>query len=381
MGRKHRSAVAWIVMAGILFLLLSGCTGLEQGVETNDPEPDPVAVRVHEADLKSLTEYLRFSGRITGAGEIPIIPMTTGYIKEVRIRVGDWIKKDQIVAILDDRQITEQIDKLEDAAAELRKRLAEIEQEVEELLANDELLPENPLDRLSEMTRLMSEMQMIAGQLSQIESAKAQAEMQKENMTIKAQAAGKAAIVSAVPGGVAATGNPIAVLLDTSKLYVDIQVFENQVGRIERGQEATVRVPAYSDYPLFGQVATISPVLNPQTRAFTVRVLLSELEKGAPMQEQGLFIGMFARVEIPARVYEEVLTLPREAIIDRYEGKFVFIVQNNRAQLREVETGFNTNEDVEILSGITAGDLVVTTGQHYLEHGDPVNIRGWGENQ
>ena len=243
----------------------------------------------------------------------------------------------------------------------------------------DGLVPENPLDRLSDVTRLMSEMQMLAGQLGQIESAIAQAKMQKENMTIKAQAAGKAAMVNVVPGSVAAVGNPVAVLIDTSRLYVDIQVFENQIGFIEKKQEAIVRVPAYSDYPLLGTVATVSPVLSPQTRAFTVRVLLEEMGKGSGLTAQGLYIGMFARVEIPVREYEQVLTIPREAVLDRYEGKFVYVILSNRAELREVETGFNTNEDVEIIKGISVGDLVVTVGQHYLENGDPVNIRGWGE--
>ena len=382
MGWEKSKAVALLALAGMILLSLSGCAALDQSDGPDITEPDPVAVRVHEVGTKNLTENFRFSGRVTGAGEIPIIAMTTGYIKEVRIRVGDQVAKNQIVAVLDDRQIREQIEKLEDTAATLRERLSEIEREVDELLESPgDGLPENPLDRLSEMTRLMSEMQLIAGQLGQIESAKAQAEMQKENMTIKAQAAGKAAIVSAVPGGVAVAGNPLAILVDTSRLYVDIQVFENQIGRIDQKQEAVVRIPAYSEYPLLGKVVTISPVLNPQTRAFTVRILLDEMEKGSSLLEQGLFIGMFARVEIPARTFEGVLTLPREAVIDRYEGKFVYVVLGNRAHLREVETGFNTNEDVEILSGIAAGDLVVTTGQHYLEDGDPVSIRGWGEDQ
>ena len=187
------------------------------------------------------------------------------------------------VVVLDDRQIKDQIARLEDTANDLKDRIAEIEQEVEDLLASpvDGLVPENPLDRLSDVTRLMSEMQMLAGQLGQIESAIAQAKMQKENMTIKAQAAGKAAMVNVVPGSVAAVGNPVAVLIDTSRLYVDIQVFENQIGFIEKKQEAIVRVPAYSDYPLLGTVATVSPVLSPQTRAFTVRVLLEEMGKGS----------------------------------------------------------------------------------------------------
>ena len=381
MGRKQRAGIALAVLIGIMVLGLSGCSLLQRDPGAEEQEQDPVAVRVHEVGYKNLTDYLRFSGRVTGAGEIPIIPITTGFVKEVCIRVGDWVKKDDVVVVLDDRQIKDQIARLEDTANDLKDRIAEIEQEVEDLLASpvDGLVPENPLDRLSDVTRLMSEMQMLAGQLGQIESAIAQAKMQKENMTIKAQAAGKAAMVNVVPGSVAAVGNPVAVLIDTSRLYVDIQVFENQIGFIEKKQEAIVRVPAYSDYPLLGTVATVSPVLSPQTRAFTVRVLLEEMGKGSGLTAQGLYIGMFARVEIPVREYEQVLTIPREAVLDRYEGKFVYVILSNRAELREVETGFNTNEDVEIIKGISVGDLVVTVGQHYLENGDPVNIRGWGE--
>jgi RND family efflux transporter MFP subunit len=382
MGRREWLHGLQVLLVIVLAVSMTGCSLLGRKAEQGQSEQDPVPVRIHEAGTKDLTDYLRFSGRVTGAGEIPIIPLTSGFVKEVRIRVGDWVKKNDVVVILDDRQIQEQIDRLQETADDLRKRLTEIEKEVEELLASDNGgFPDNALDRLTEVTRLMSEMQLIAGQLGQVESAIAQAKLQKDNMTIKAQAAGKAAIVSAVPGGVAATGSPVAVLVDTSKLYVDIQVFENQIGRMARQQEAIIHIPAYSEYPLYGSVATISPVLNPQTRAFTVRVLLEELEKGSLADRDGLFLGMFARVEIPAKVYEQVLTIPREAVLDKYEGKFVYIVQGNRAVLRQVETGFNTNQDVQILTGIEAGDLVVVVGQYYLENGDPVNIRGWGESQ
>ncbi len=378
---KKQIGILWLM--GVLLTSLLGCTSTDNGQLPDGQTQDPVAVMVQEAAREDLTDYLRFSGRVTGGGEIPVISLSSGFVKEVYVELGDSVKKDDVIAQLDDEQISEQIEELEDAIDDLNERMDEIEAEEDELLGDseDDILPDPDFDRLTQVTQLMSEMQIIAAQLGQLESALAQAEAQKENMTVKAQVGGTVGIVSVVPGSVVASGNPVAILLDTSKMYVDIHVFENQIGRIEKDLEGIIHIPAYSEYPLWGSVETVSPVLNAQTRAFTVRMRLDELEKSHSLYEKGVLIGMFARVEIPAQTYENVLTLPREAVLERYEGTYVFVVMDQKAAIREVKTGFHTNELVEITDGIEEGEWVVVSGQQFLEDQDPVAVRGWGEEQ
>jgi RND family efflux transporter MFP subunit len=374
MGKTNH--IAKVILILILSGCLTGCSLIQKKVIENE-EPAPIPVMVHTAATGDLSSSARFSGRVMSAGEIPVVSLVSGYVKEVRVKLGDTVKKNQVLLVMDDAVISAQIKQLESASRTMILRTAEIEAEIQSLLGVPDPLPENPLEPAQRLASLLTEMQAISSQLTQVQSALAQAKAQKENYIVKAPAAGTVAIVNAVRHGIAAAGNPVMVLVDMSVMYVDITVFENQINQITVGQEVMIHVRSFSEYPLRGEVSTISPIIDAMTRGYKVRIRLGGAEKGGSYSQQGLKIGMFAQAEIPVESYEDVLLIPKEAVLVRMGKQVVYVVQGNIAVEREVTTGFSTNESIEITSGIIAGDLVVVVGQQYLSHQAEVKVQGW----
>ncbi len=373
-GRKKR--IILVIML-LITTATSGCA-LWDREPVEEAEKDPVPVVVHKATEGTLIDYARFHGQVTTQGEIPVVPMTSGIIEKVHVQVGDQVEKEDLLVQLDDAKIQEAIDEAEKTVQESEDRLADIEGEWEEIFDS-----ENGLDLIgqqaSDLGRLISEMQLEAARLMQAQQILSELKTQQEYFSIKAPAAGTVAAVSVTTGGLAAPGNPVVVLVDTRELLVSMHVFENQINRIEIDQEVKVAVRAFSELPLYGRVASISPAMDPRTRAYEVRVHLHNREKAADFFEAGLRIGMFARIEVPLKEYEQVLMVFREAVLKRPEGTVVFVVVGDRAYVRQVETGFHSNEYVKIKSGLKVDDPVVVSGQQYLMDKDPVLIRRWGE--
>jgi Cu(I)/Ag(I) efflux system membrane fusion protein len=156
-------------------------------------------------------------------------------------------------------------------------------------------------------------------------------------------------------------GYPMLTIADLSSVWVEAEVYGHQLEWVKRGLIADIEVPALSGQLWEGHVNYIYPELDPKTRTLKVRLLV-------PNQNGLLRPNMFARVRIYGGPKEDVLIIPREAlivtgeresvIIDRGEGKF---------QPVDVTTGMQSKGNVEILSGLNEGDSIVISGQFLID--------------
>ena len=104
-----------------------------------------------------------------------------------------------------------------------------------------------------------------------------------------------------------------------------------------------------------------------QTRLYTVTLTL-------PSDTDGLLAGMFADVTFHTDVSENTIVVPTEAVLTRGDTRYVFVVEDGAAKYVEVSTGLTGNGVTEVLTGLSAGQQLVTVGQAYLNDGDPVRI-------
>ena len=118
-------------------------------------------------------------------------------------------------------------------------------------------------------------------------------------------------------------------------------------------------------------IRSVERAANMQTRLYSVTLTL-------PSGTDGLLAGMFADVSFHTDVSENTIVVPTEAVLTRGETQYVFIVENGAAKYVEVSVGLTGNGVTEILSGLSAGQQLVTVGQAYLNDGDPVRIVSGG---
>lgn len=153
----------------------------------------------------------------------------------------------------------------------------------------------------------------------------------------------------------------ILTIADTSTVWVEANVYEHQLDWLRLGLEAQVSVKALPGRQYKGEVNYINPALDPKTRTLVVRLRV-------PNVDEGLKPNMFAQVEIFGGPKEDVLHVPREALIVTGERESVVIDQGDgHYRPRAVTSGMRSGGAVEIISGLEEGERVVVSGQFLLD--------------
>lgn len=179
--------------------------------------------------------------------------------------------------------------------------------------------------------------------------------------SLRAPFSGVVIKAAAASGEVIEAGHELFTVADLSRVWVQAEVYEKDLGSIRVGQDASIRVDTYPNQTFAGRVTYISDVLDPQTRTARVRC---EVEN----RDMRLKTDMFANVELPTRFSKQALAVPASAL-QEVEGKNVVFVQRSPTQfeVRQVEKGVTVNEMTEIVSGLTAGEHVVSQGAFHLK--------------
>jgi cobalt-zinc-cadmium efflux system membrane fusion protein len=148
-------------------------------------------------------------------------------------------------------------------------------------------------------------------------------------------------------------------IIDISSVWIDANVFEKDLERVRHGQEVKVTVPAFPGLTFSGRVILVSSVVDPESRSVKVRTEV-------PNPDGRLKPDMFANVEIITDVHRTAISIPQSALLDDGGKKVVFVMAGNGYEKRAVTAGLQSNDRVEILDGLQAGDKVVVKGNYLL---------------
>ncbi len=162
-------------------------------------------------------------------------------------------------------------------------------------------------------------------------------------------------------------GADVVNLESIDPLKVDFRVPEIYMKQVQVGQALQVGLDALPGKTYEGRVFAINPLVDAAGRAIVIRALVKN-------QDAALRPGMFARVRLITRNEQDALVLPEQAIVPQGEEQFVFRVVDGKAVRTKVGVGQRRDGQVEIVSGLAAGDLVVSAGQLKLRDGIPVAV-------
>lgn len=160
---------------------------------------------------------------------------------------------------------------------------------------------------------------------------------------------------------------PVALIVDMDKVKVKIDVVERDLPRVRIGQEAQIRVDAYSEKIFRGKVWKISPVVDLGSRTAPIEIFISN-------PKHLLKPGMFARVEITTKESKDTLIIPRDALMKEGDLTFVFIVEDNQALRKEVTTGMRQENLVEIKDNLNVREEVIVMGKTRVKDGSEVRV-------
>jgi RND family efflux transporter MFP subunit len=305
-------------------------------------------------------------GQAAALRNAPLAAEVTGSIVEVPVREGDFVRAGQLIARIDPSVY--ELD-LKEAEGSLEQAMSTFS----ELTLGDQRIEDEAVRSEREgQARVRSG---LAGAEARVE--KARYDLQKTEF--RAPYAGRVANLSVDVGSRVGPGDSIATIVDVSSVDVDVQVLESEIAAVARGREALVRFTAFPDEEFTGVVVSVNPVVDPVSHVGRVTVRLRN-------PEARFLPGMHANVRIAGRLYEDRVSVPKEAIVERSRREVVFVFEpaeegsdTGLAKWRYVKTGLENEDWVEIVPSddtdmVQEGELVLTGGHTTLTHDARVRL-------
>lgn len=309
----------------------------------------PVIVEAIQLNLEPLVESVSAVGELRSNESIIIRPEVGGRINEIRFEEGATVAAGDVLVRFDD---TVQRAELAQAQAHLQ-------------------LSERTYARArSTFERGHTSEQILDEALGQVQINKAAAQLANarlRKMTISAPFSGIVGLRRVSLGGYLQPGDEIADLESIDPLKVDFQVSERYVRIIRKGGSVQVRLDAFPHRTLDATIYAIDSHVDTRDRSIAVRARL-------PNPDGQLRAGLFARIRLIVEDRPNSIVVPEESLIPRGSRRFVYRVIDGRATLTEVVLGLRRTGSVEIVSGLSAGDTIITAGQAKVREGGEVQI-------
>jgi len=334
-----------------------------------------VGMVVAPAQIAQLNEYLRTTGTVqpidSKVGHVA--PLARGRIMEVRRKVGDRVRVGDTLAIFDNIEAGELLAQEQAARADLERvkaqlipasRQMERGRRLADIGAGSEKDYEaSKAEKDGIDASIRSQQAVIDGILQRLRRFGISDNSPRSTFltSLRAPFTGVVTRAQASPGDIVEAGKDVFIVADLSRVWVQAEVYEKDLGRLSVGHTAYIAVDTYPDHRFEGKVTYIGDVLDPQTRTVSVRCELAN-----PVLQ--LKTDMFANVELPTTLAKRALSVPSSAI-QQVDGKDVVFVRisGTRFEKREIRKGVTVNEQVEVTSGLKAGEPVVTQGAFHLK--------------
>jgi RND family efflux transporter MFP subunit len=339
----------------------------------------PMTVEVTTAHREPVSEEITVVGNLIGAATVEVVPKVSGRLQSVSVKLGDRVSDGQAIAVIEDREIREQVKQAEAsfevARAGIRQREADMKFSETALerarsLHDRQLLPRQQLDDAdAKYQASAAQLDLARAQFAQAEARLDELRIMLSNTVIRSPVNGFVGKRYLDAGGFASQNAPVVLVVDLGVVRLVANLVEKDLKRVKQGTAAAVEVDAYPGERFSGRVARLAPVFDAATRT-------APMEIEIPNPGYRLKAGMYARVRLTVDTRENALVVPRNALV-QVEGKpGVFVAAGQKATFSAVQTGLQDESKVEIVAGLRDGTRVVTTGAGALRDGDTIVLAG-----
>lgn len=340
----------------------------------------PLTVEMGTVTRADLAAHLTVVGNLIGLQTVEVAPKTGGRLQSVSVQLGDAVRRGQVMAKIEDREIREQVNQadasLEVAKATIRQReadlnVAQLNFDRSKNLFQRQLLAKQALDD-AESRYLAAEAQidLSKAQLMQTEARLQELRINLQNTTVTSPVDGFVGKRHVDPGAMVSQNQPVASVVEISRLKLIVNVVEKDLRLVNAGDTGRVEVDAYPGETFPGRIARVAPVLDPATRTALMEVEIQNTDNR-------LKPGMYARVSLTVEERKGTLVAPKNAVIDFESKRGVWMPNDDkRARFVPVQLGIEDAERVEITSGLKEGDRIVTTGATAVRNNDVLLIAG-----
>jgi len=294
---------------------------------------------------------LKFTGDVIPIQQATIIAKVGGTLERVFVDMGTSVKEDQILALIDTVELSQQYQQMSASYANAKSNYDRTKQ-----LAEQNLLSRQDLDNAEAAMKV----------------AKANYEMAKTRLAyarIRAPFSGTVTKRNLDPGALlAANSTAVFTLMDLAAMKIVVNVLEKDIPLVSIGKQAVLKVDAFPGKRFEGSIARYSDAVDLSTRTMAVQIDI-------PNPEHLLKPGMFASVTLIVDVHPNAMKVPTPSILKDEKGIFVYAVNGNSARRKQVTPGIEQSGYTEILAGLDGSESIITTGQQFVKDGAPVALQ------
>jgi multidrug efflux system membrane fusion protein len=344
-------------VAVALTVLLAACS--REAVKIDDVRP----VRVLKLSASNVGIHAEFAGEVRARVESRLAFRVPGKITARKVDPGTVVKRGQVLMQLDPQDL-----RLSQAQAKANLNAAETERD----LAKAELKRYQELRVKNFVSGAVLDQKLSAWKAAQANVDAAQAGYNGQSnqagyATLVADIDGVVTAVDADVGSVVAPGTPVVRLAKAGEKEIVIGLPEDKVDTLRKVQDVTVRLWANPNAVIPGKVREVSPVADPATRTYAVKVAI-------PDSAADVKLGMTALVQFASTTAAPMIRVPLTALFHENGTTSVWLVENGAVRLVPVQIGGPAGNDVVLAGGVAPGQTVVTAGVNLLKAGQKVKI-------
>ena len=345
-------------LLALLCIVLAAC-GQPDSPDTEAEEPEssaeaeeetpPVPVETDYPERGDIYAVYAGTAPIEAFAEADVIAKVAGEIRYLNVEEGDVVEEGQVLAQLDGDRLRLELSQSE---ANLRKLQRDFERNKD--LREKGLLSEGDFEKIQ------FEMEALEAQFNL-------AKLELDYTYIRAPIDGVISERMVKLGNTIEEGDAAFRVTSLDPLVAYLFVPEREYRSIKSGQPVGIEIDALPGERIIASVTRVSPIVDPETGTFKISIEIRD-------QAQRVKPGMFGRIGIVYDQRSNALKIPRTALIEGTRGTSVFVVEDDIAKRRSVETGYSERGMVEILSGLEDGDEIITVGQVGLKEDSRVTV-------
>ena len=366
------------VITLIFSLLVLGSCGKQKtkGGSADEERIFPVEVTsVTRGDIEDKIIYL---GNIEAFEQVDVYSTIPTRITEIKVDVNDEVEEGQVLAIVDNIKIRQAVLQAEAGLSSAKAQFENVNAEWQRI---ERLYKENAISQ-SQYDAVKAQREAASAMVEQLTAGLNSAKEQMKDSSIKASISGIISARNYNLGDQTSPQIPAFTIVTMKKLRIYLNVVEGHIGQVKAGQKAYIQVSAYPGMTFEAVVNKIYPTVDPMTRTIKTEIIIDN-------SKLRLKPGMYANVQIVTKKRQNVLLIQKQSIIDKTSlehlggevtntrisiSEFVFVIDGDRANQVEIQTGIEDAGYVEVTGGLDEGAWVVTLGQFNLVDGSKVEV-------
>jgi membrane fusion protein (multidrug efflux system) len=321
-------------------LLISACGQGGDDPDSTENEEETVAIPVEIGTPTRGDIVAVYSGTapIEAFAEADVIAKVAGEVRDILVEEGDDVTRGQVLARLDGDRLRLELNQSE---ANLRKLQRDYERNVD--------LKEKGLISSGDFDKIRYEMEALEASFNL-------ARLELDYTQIRAPIDGVISDRFIRLGNTISANGAAFRVTSFDPLVAYLHVPEREYRNIAKDQIVSIDIDALQGQRIIASVTRVSPIVDPQTGTFKITIEISD-------DARRIKPGMFGRISIVYDQHEDVLQIPRSAILEESGETSVFVVEDDKAVRKYVQTGYSDSGMIEITNGLNDGDRVVTVGQ------------------